>query len=95
MFSCFHLMHVAIFLTIRLAMVIKHSELANRQAGDRYRRFASPVSRTAHTPLHRQEVGSSNRRHTAPPTSSDDSSVKMWEVPPPPSTRLSDSSLTS
>jgi hypothetical protein len=31
MFSCFHVMHVAVFSTIRSAMVIKHSKLVKRQ----------------------------------------------------------------
>jgi hypothetical protein len=35
---------------------------------------------------------SSPSSHTAPPPSFDDSSVEMWEVPPPPLTRLGDSS---
>jgi hypothetical protein len=93
------------------AMVSKHSQLVNRLARDRYGRFSSSSSRTAppssrqevgssshrHTapPSSRQELGSSSRRRTAPPPSSDDSSVKMWEVPPPPLTRLDNSSLTS
>jgi hypothetical protein len=75
----------------------KHSELAKKQARDRYRRFASPLSRTA-PPSSRQEVGSSSRRRciTPPPSrqeeaSSDDSIVDMWEVPPPP-TRLEEGS---
>jgi hypothetical protein len=60
-------------------MVSKHSELVKRHARDRYRRFASPSSRTAPPPLC-QEVGSSSRRRTTLPPSSDDSSVEMWEV---------------
>jgi hypothetical protein len=91
MFSCFHLIHIAIFSTIRLAMVSKHLELVKRQARYRYRRFASPVGRTTPPPSRCQEVGSSSRRRTPPPPSFDDSSVEMWEVSPP-LTRLSDSS---
>jgi hypothetical protein len=84
------------FFNIRLAMVSKHSELAKRQARDRYRIFASPLSRTTPPPLCCREVGSSSRRHTALPSSSDDLSVEMWEVPPPPPpTCLGDSSSTS
>jgi hypothetical protein len=52
MFSCFHLMHVIIFSTIRLAMVSKHLELVNRQVRDSYGRFISPVSCTAPPPSH-------------------------------------------
>jgi hypothetical protein len=98
------------FFNIRSVMISKHSELAKRQAQDRYGRFTFPSSRTAPPPS-RQEVGSSNRRRTAPspscmqmgsssrhrtvpPPSSDDSSMEIWEVPPPP-TRLGDSSSTS
>jgi hypothetical protein len=66
-------------------MVSKHSELAKRQAQERYKWFAPPLSRTTPPPhqevgsssRHRtaappscmQEVGSSTRRHTAPPHS--------------------------
>jgi hypothetical protein len=46
-------------------MVSKHSELAKRQARDRYGRFAYPSSHTA-PPLSRQEVGSLSHRRTAP-----------------------------
>jgi hypothetical protein len=91
----FHLMHVAIFSTIRPAMVSKHSELVKRQARDRYGRFVSPINCIAPPPSRHQEVGSSSRHRTAPPPSSDDSSVEMWEEPPPPPTRLGDSSSTS
>jgi hypothetical protein len=74
-------------------MVSKHFELAKRQARDYYGRFVdSPSSRTAPPPSRHQEVGGSSRRRTFPPPSSDDLSVEMWEVPPPPLTRLSDSS---
>jgi hypothetical protein len=99
------------FFNIRSVMISKHSELAKRQAQERYGRFASPSSRTAPSPsrqevgssssrrtappLSRMQVGSSSHRRTAPPPSSDDSSVEMWEVSPPPSTRLGDSSSTS
>jgi hypothetical protein len=94
MFSCFHLMHVAVFLTIGSTMVSEYSELTKRQARDHYGMFASPVSRS--TPLScRSEVGSSSRRRTAPPPSSDDSSMEMWDMPPPPPTLLGDSSSTS
>jgi hypothetical protein len=84
MFSCFHLMHVAVFSTIRPAMVSKWSELTKRQARDRYGRLASPASCIVPPPSRRQEVGSSSRRHTTPSPSSDDSSAEMWEVTPPP-----------
>jgi hypothetical protein len=72
-------------------MVSKHSKLTKRQARDCYRRFTSPLSRTAPPPSC-HEVGSSNRRRTAPPPSlqeeaSSDDSVEMWVVcrtaPPP------------
>jgi hypothetical protein len=76
-------------------MVSKHSELVKSQARDCYNRFvASPSSHTAPPLSRRQEVGGFIRRCTAPPLSSDDLSVEMWEVPPPPPTRLGDSSLT-
>jgi hypothetical protein len=96
MFSCFHLMHVAIF-NIRSAMVSKHSKFMKSQALDRYGRFTSPWIRSAPPPSHHQEVGSSSHRRTAPTLtpSSDDSSVEMWVVPPPPPTRLGNSSSTS
>jgi hypothetical protein len=84
MFSCFHLRHVAVFSTIRSAMVSKCSELTKRQARDCYGRLASPVSCIVPPASRHQEVGSSSRRRTAPPPSSDDSSVEMWEVTPPP-----------
>jgi hypothetical protein len=63
----------------------KHLELVKKQIQDRYERSASPSSM--------QEVGSSSRRRTAPTpsrqeASPDDSFVKMWEVAPPPPTRL-------
>jgi hypothetical protein len=76
-------------------MVTKHSELAKRQAQDRYGWFTSPISRTARPPSCHEEVGSSSHHCTAPPTSSNDSSVEMWEVPPPPATHLGDSSTSS
>jgi hypothetical protein len=72
-------------------MVSKHSKLTKRQARDCYRRFTSPLNRTAPSPSC-HEVGSSSRRHTAPPPSlqeeaSSDDSVEMWVVcltaPPP------------
>jgi hypothetical protein len=91
------LMHVVVFFNIRPAMVSKkHSELTKKQDRDRYRRFASPSSRT--TPLSRQEVGSSSHRCTTPPpshpeeASSNDSIVEMWEVAPPPPTCLEEAS---
>jgi hypothetical protein len=68
-------MHVAVFSTIRPAMVSKCSELTKRQARDRYGRLASPASCIVPPP---------SRRHTTPSPSSDDSSVEMWEVTPPP-----------
>jgi hypothetical protein len=57
-----------LFFNIRSAMVSKHSELTKRQAQNRYRRFASPSSRTA-PPTSCQEVGNSSRRRSAPPPS--------------------------
>jgi hypothetical protein len=95
MFSCFHLMHVAVFLTIGSTMVSEYSELTKRQARDRYGMFASPVSRSTPPLSCRSEVGSSSRRRTTPPPSSDDSSMEMWDMPPPPPTLLGDSSSTS
>jgi hypothetical protein len=99
--NCFDYLVIALitcnccFFNIRSAMVSKHSELAKRHAQDRYGRFASPSSRTTPPPSRRQEVAGSSHRHTTPPPSSDDSSVEMWEVSPPPLTRLGDSSSTS
>jgi hypothetical protein len=61
----------------------KNSELAKKQAQNRYGRFVSPSSQhntpcvqevgsssrgTAHPPSRMQEVGSSSRRDTAPPS---------------------------
>jgi hypothetical protein len=92
-----------LFFNIRSVMISKYLELVKRQAQDRYGRFTSPSSRTTPSPSH-QEVGSSNRFHTAPPPSrheeaSSDDSIEMWVVchttpplclvtPPPPPTRL-------
>jgi hypothetical protein len=99
------------FFNIRSAMVSNHLELTKRQTQDRYGRFASPLSHTSPPssrqkvessghcctapPPSRMQVGSSSHRRTALPPSSDDSSVEMWEVPPPPSTSMGDSSSTS
>jgi hypothetical protein len=54
-------------------MVSKHLELTKRQARDHYRRFASPLSRTAPPPS-RLEVESSSYRRTTPPP------LHMYEV---------------
>jgi hypothetical protein len=53
---------------IRSMIVSNHSELAKRQARDRYGRFAYPSSCTAPSPSC-HEVGSSNRHRTAHPPS--------------------------
>jgi hypothetical protein len=99
------MMHVAVFWEISSAMDSKHSELTKRQTRDRYRRFASPSSRTAppqklQTPPHSSSslalggdfVGWLSGDVGGPPQCSSSSSTHV--TPPPPACLVAPPSLT-